>query len=148
MNNDSNTMVCRNINNEWVHEYNRVIWKIVVRIQKNIIDLRLQTSMEDGSLVSESLLTSTQGSKVLSSLWNNIVEQFKDNSTCWIVSNGNIEEDFWSGHDFVSRVVCVCVFEIFFMFQFRGQNVVYNNRVLFWILMNQNIQPHNHEDSQ
>ena len=48
------------------------------------------------TLLSNTLLTSTESSEVFSSLWNNITEETENDSTLWLSINGNIEEHLGS----------------------------------------------------
>lgn len=50
-------------------------------------------SVEDRVLVSETLLASAQGSEVLCSLWNNLVEQVEDHSWLFSAIDGDVEVD-------------------------------------------------------
>ena len=63
-------------------------------------------SVEDGALevkrlsrFSHSLLSGAQGSEVLGRLWDCISEKFHNDSSCWLVVHGDIEEDLGVWHD-------------------------------------------------
>jgi len=49
-------------------------------------------SVEGRAFVSEAFLTSAQSSKVLDSLWHNIVVHLKNDSAGWLAANGHIKK--------------------------------------------------------
>jgi hypothetical protein len=58
--------------------------------------------VEARSLVSESLLSSTESTEVLSGLWDDVAAKLHLDAASWLTTNGNIKENGWKRPVFVS----------------------------------------------